>query len=181
VARPGTRRIYSNAGFEVLAREVERATGMRFADYCRQAVVEPLELAATDVDGSPAYGASASAADLGVVARALLSGKGLLHRDTLTGATAVQFPGLSGVVPGFGRQEHNDWGLGFEIRDGKSPHWTGRRNSPQTYGHFGRSGTFLWIDPAAGLACVALTDREFEEWAKQAWPALSDAVLAERR
>ena len=64
----------------------------------------------------------------------------------------VQFPGLVGVLPGFGRQEPNDWGLGFELRDGKSPHWTGSRNSPRTFGHFGRSGTFLWVDPEAGLA-----------------------------
>jgi CubicO group peptidase (beta-lactamase class C family) len=83
------------------------------------------------------------------------------------------------VLPGFGRQQHNDWGLGFEIRDAKAPHWTGTGNSPATYGHFGRSGTFLWVDPAARLACVVLTDREFDDWAKQAWPALSDAVLAE--
>jgi len=179
VAKPGTRRIYSNAGFEVLGTELERGTGLGFADYFRQAVVEPLGLGATVLDGSPAWGARSSVADLVVVARALLAGGRIVHPDTLAAATSVQFPGLSGVVPGFGRQQHNDWGLGFEIRDGKSPHWTGSANSPATYGHFGRSGTFLWVDPVAGLACVALTDRDFEEWAKQAWPALADAVLAE--
>jgi CubicO group peptidase (beta-lactamase class C family) len=181
VAKPGTRRIYSNAGYDVLGREVERATGMHFADYFRQAVAEPLGLAATTLDGSPASGARGSVADLGVVAQALLTGGRIVHQDTLAAATSVQFPGLSGVLPGFGRQQHNDWGLGFEIRDAKAPHWTGGGNSPGTYGHFGRSGTFLWVDPAAGLACVLLTDREFDEWAKQAWPALSDAVLTEAR
>jgi len=180
VARPGTRRIYSNAGYAVLGRELERATGMSFAEYARQAVVEPLGLAATTLGGSPASGAHASVADLAVLARALLAGGGgIVHPDTLSAATSVQFPGLPGVLPGFGRQRHNDWGLGFEIRDTKSPHWTGSGNSPATYGHFGRSGTFVWVDPVARLACVALTDREFEQWAKQAWPALADAVLAE--
>jgi len=91
----------------------------------------------------------------------------------------VQFPGLSGVLPGFGRQDPNDWGLGLELRDGKSPHWTGSRNAPQTFGHFGRSGTFLWVDPVAGLALGCLTDLAFGEWAVEAWPALADAVLAE--
>jgi CubicO group peptidase (beta-lactamase class C family) len=182
VARPGTRRIYSNAGFEVLGQVVEQAAGMPFGDYFRQAVVEPLGLAATTLDGSPAHGANASANDLATVAQALLTGgAGIVHRDTLAEATTVQFPGLPGVVPGFGRQKDNDWGLGFEIRDGKSPHWTGSNNSPATYGHFGRSGTFLWVDPVAGLACVALTDTEFEQWAKEVWPALSDAVLAQTR
>ena len=93
-------------------------------------------------------------------------------------ATSVQFPGLDGVLPGFGMQRPNDWGLGFEIRDGKSPHWTGSANSPATYGHFGQSGTFLWVDPARDLALVVLTDRDFGDWAKPLWPALSDEVLA---
>jgi CubicO group peptidase (beta-lactamase class C family) len=90
----------------------------------------------------------------------------------------VQFPGLVGVLPGFGRQEPNDWGLGFELRDAKSPHWTGARNSARTFGHFGRSGTFLWVDPEARLALGVLTDLDFGDWAAEAWPRLSDAVLA---
>jgi CubicO group peptidase (beta-lactamase class C family) len=75
--------------------------------------------------------------------------------------------------------EPNDWGLGFELKDGKRPHWTGELNSPATFGHFGRSGTFLWIDPDAGIGLACLTDREFDDWAKAAWPRLSDSVLAE--
>ncbi len=94
-------------------------------------------------------------------------------------ATSVQFPGLDGVLPGFGVQRPNDWGLGFEIKDGKSPHWTGKRNSAGTYGHFGQSGTFLWVDPGVDLALVVLTDRKFGEWAHTVMPALSDEVLRE--
>ena len=86
-----------------------------------------------------------------------------------------------GVLPGYGHQNPNDWGLGFEIRDSKSPHWTGSSSSPRTFGHFGQSGTFLWIDPDAGAACVALTDRAFGPWAVEAWPPFTDAVLAELR
>ena len=83
------------------------------------------------------------------------------------------------MLPGFGRQEPNDWGLGLELRDAKTPHWTGARNSPRTFGHFGRSGTFLWVDPAAGVALGVLTDRPFGDWAAVAWPRLADAVLEE--
>jgi hypothetical protein len=36
----------------------------------------------------------------------------------------------------------------------------------------------FWIDPAVGIGLVALTDRDFDQWAKDGWPALSDAVLA---
>jgi CubicO group peptidase (beta-lactamase class C family) len=83
------------------------------------------------------------------------------------------------VLPGYGRHDPNDWGLGFELRDHKHPHWTGSRNSPRTFGHFGRTGTFLWVDPDAGLALAVLTDRDFGDWAIDAWPVLADAVLAE--
>ncbi len=77
--------------------------------------------------------------------------------------------GATGPLPGFGRQLHNDWGLGFEIRDGKAPHWTGLRNLPRTFGHFGQSGSFLWLDPEARTACASLAARDFGDWAKQAW------------
>lgn len=179
VAKPGSRRVYSNAGFETLGAHLARVTGIPVGDYLRQAVSEPLGLRVTELVGSPAHAARASVADLSTVAGELLSPGRLLHRSTVEQLATVQFPGLTGVVPGFGRQQSNDWGLGVEIRDAKTPHWTGSANSPGTYGHFGRSGTFLWVDPDARLACVALTDTEFEQWAKDAWPALSDAVLAE--
>nr|MBA2476257.1 serine hydrolase [Actinomycetota bacterium] len=125
-----------------------------------------------------AWGLEGSLADLLALGRELVAPT-LLARETLDGATAVAFPGLAGVLPGFGRMTPNDWGLGFELRDGKAPHWTGELNSPRTFGHFGRSGTFLWVDPDAGLALACLTDLPFGDWAKAAWPALADAVLAE--
>ena len=99
--------------------------------------------------------------------------------ETLAEATAVAFPGLIGVLPGFGRMDPNDWGLGVELRDEKRPHWTGERNSPRTFGHFGQSCSFLWVDPVAGVACASLCDRDFGNWAKDAWPRLSDAIIAE--
>ncbi|MEU6170406.1 serine hydrolase domain-containing protein [Streptantibioticus parmotrematis] len=177
-AAPGERRIYSNTGFEVLADHVAKATEIPFADYLREAVFEPLGMAATSLDGSPAAGAVSTVDDL-VRFAAELQAPRLLAAETLTGATAVAFPGLRGVLPGYGVQRHNDWGLGFEIRDAKSPHWTGSSSSPRTFGHFGQSGTFLWVDPDARAACVCLTDRDFGEWAIEVWPRLTDAVLAE--
>ena len=176
VAEPGSRRIYSNAGFEVLGDHLAAATGIPFADYLQEAVAVPLGLSATGLTGSPAHAGHSSVADLAHVAGELLAPR-LLAPATLAQARTVQFPGLTGVLPGYGRQHRNDWGLGFEIRDHKAPHWTGSRNSPGTFGHFGRSGTFLWVDPEVRLACVVLTDTEFDDWAIAAWPPLSDAVL----
>jgi CubicO group peptidase (beta-lactamase class C family) len=172
-----SRRIYSNVGIELAGRLVERATGMTFSAYLDEAL-EPLDLQHTSLPGSPARDGISSVADLARVAQELLQPSGLLAPATLTDLRTVQYPGLRGVLPGYGAQDDNDWGLGFEIRAHKSPHWTGARNSPATYGHFGQSGTMLWIDPDAGVALVALADRAFGTWAAQAWPALSDAVLA---
>ena len=177
-AAPGERRIYSNVGIELAARLVESATGMAFADYLREAVCEPLSLASTTLDGSPARDGRSTVLDLARVAHELLRPSVVLHPSTVAEAVTVQYPGLRGVLPGFGPKTPNDWGLGVEIRGEKSPHWTGTLNSPQTFGHFGQSGTMLWIDPVADLALVALADEPFGPWAAQAWPALSDAVLS---
>ena len=177
MSAPGWRRIYSNAGFEVLGRLVEERSGITFETYVTEAVLHPLGMKATTIPGSPAWGASGSAGDLLALGRELLA-PGVISPAILGQATAVAFPGLDGVLPGFGRQTPNDWGLGLELRDAKSPHWTGSRNSPRTFGHFGRSGTFLWVDPDAGLACACVTDHDFGPWAAEAWPKLSDVVLA---
>ncbi|MGD0742318.1 MAG: serine hydrolase domain-containing protein [Acidimicrobiales bacterium] len=174
---PGTRRIYSSAGFEVLASHLEVATGISFADYLAEAVLAPLGMGQAELRGSAAAGATATLADCVAFAGELLRPK-LVTAETLERATRVAFPGLAGVLPGFGRHDPCDWGLGFELRDGKSPHWTGGRNSPSTFGHFGQSGPFVWVDPVAGIACVVLSDRPFGPWATTAWPEFADAVLS---
>jgi CubicO group peptidase (beta-lactamase class C family) len=175
---PATRRVYSNVGIELAASLVATGAGMSFPSYADAALVSALELRGTSLDGSPARDGVSTVADLARVLHELLAPSGLLHPSTLTDATSVQYPGLRGVLPGFGGQDPNDWGLGFEIRGHKSPHWTGTANSPQTYGHFGQSGTMFWIDPAARIGLIALANRDFGPWAAAAWPALSDAVLA---
>jgi CubicO group peptidase (beta-lactamase class C family) len=177
LSAPGRRRIYSNRGIEVAAALVAQRTGITFGDLVTRRVLAPLGMTRTVLAGSPAHGARGPVSDLARLGRELLAPT--LVPALLPQAVRPVFPGLAGVLPGFGRQDPNDWGLGFEIRDGKSPHWTGARNSPATFGHFGQSGSFLWVDPQIGLACAGLADRAFGEWAVQAWPALSDAVIAE--
>jgi len=177
LAAPGRRRIYSNYGIELVAALVAERADMPFADYLRSALLEPLGLTGA-LHGSPAWGYRGPLDDLLALALELLAPT-LVAPETLTEATAVQFPGLAGVLPGWGRMDPNDWGLAFELRDAKSPHWTGTRASPRTFGHFGAAGTFLWVDPDAGVALAVLTDKEFGDWAKYAWPALSDSVVGE--
>jgi CubicO group peptidase (beta-lactamase class C family) len=177
MAAPGTRRIYSNRGIEVAAATLEAASGVAFATYLGEAVLDPLGMGATRVDGTPASAGTAPLVDLMALAAELLAPT-VIAPETLDAATAVAFPDIDGVLPGFGHQSPNDWGVGFEIRDRKRPHWTGTTNSPATFGHFGLAGSFLWVDPAVRLAGVGLAAGDFGPWAVEAWPALADAVVA---
>jgi CubicO group peptidase (beta-lactamase class C family) len=177
IAPVGRRRIYSNEGFRVLGEHLALRAEMPFADYVRAAVVEPLDLG-LDPRGHPGSGMHASLVDVLALGRELLAPH-LVAPETHAEMVRVQFPGLDGVLPDFGRFSPLDWGLGVELKGAKEPHWSGALTSPRTFGHFGGSGTFLWVDPDRGLACAALTTREFGDWAKTAWPCLSDAVLEE--
>ncbi len=182
VESPGVRRIYSNAGFQELALLLEARSGMSFGDYLTAGVLEPLGMVDTALIGSPSGAAAAGLA--GPLADLLALGREwarprLVSPSTWREATSVQFRGLPGVLPGFGPFDECDWGLGVEVRGRKHPHWTGTNNSPSTFGHFGQTGSFLWVDPVAGVLCAGLADRRFGVWSSRAWPALADAVLAE--
>ena len=181
IAKPERNRIYSNTGIELAAATVSDAAGMRFAAYLDEAVLHPLGMTSTTLQGSPAHGIRSTAADL---TRFIVEVRTptLISAGTKAMATTTHFPDLNGIIPGVGRFAPCPWGLGFEVRGAKQPHWTGTTNSIATFGHFGGAGTFMWVDPAVGVACLALTDRAFDDWADDAlrmWPAFSDAILAE--
>jgi CubicO group peptidase (beta-lactamase class C family) len=174
IGQPGARRIYSNTGFDLVAELLAERAEMPFDEYLRRAVLDPLGMSA-ELRGSAASGLFGSLDDLLRLVRELLQPT-LIAPETLAEATSVQFPGLAGVIPEMGRFDPNDWGLGFELKDGKPGHWSGTKTSPRTFGHWGGSGTFVWVDPEAELALGVLTDLEFGDWAKTAWPRLSDTV-----
>ena len=181
IAAPERTRTYSNGGIELAADLVAHASDMAFADYLRLAVFEPLGMSRSELRGSAAHRLWSSVDD---VVRFLSEVRRprLVSSATAADAISVQYPSLAGMVPGVGRYAQCPWGLGFEIRGDKSPHWTGSRNSPGTYGHFGGAGTLMWTDPDAGVSLIALTDRPFDEWDAEAllrWPQLADAVLEE--
>ncbi|HUO45633.1 MAG TPA: serine hydrolase domain-containing protein [Acidimicrobiia bacterium] len=177
IAAPAQKRVYSNTGFDLLADVVSQRTGTGFEEFLRGRVLEPLEMNATLQD-RPSQGLVGDTIGISRLGLDILDPR-LLDPDTISDAGQAAFPGLDGVLPGVGQFEPLDWGLGFEIRSTKWPHWTGRSNSPATIGHFGGSGSFLWVDPEAGVALACLSDHEFGGWAMQAWPRLSDAVLKE--
>jgi CubicO group peptidase (beta-lactamase class C family) len=182
---PGQRRIYSNEGFRQLGEIVAGGVGASFQTWLASSVLEPLGMRSTrlverhGLEADPATGAVTTMADLVRLARCLLDqGTPVIGKELFAEATTVQFPGLAGLVPGVGHFDPCDWGLGFELRDGKRPHWMGERRSPASFGHFGASGCFLWADPDARLAAAAVTDRDSddERWAMATWPAWSDGL-----
>ncbi|MFJ2617815.1 serine hydrolase domain-containing protein [Glutamicibacter sp. NPDC087344] len=172
----GAKRGYSNRGFEKLAEHLEREAEIPFAEYAQEAVFTPLGMSDTQIEGSCAKDGRSSASDLARFAAELLRPT-LVSQETMADATRVHFQGLAGILPGYGRQNPNDWGLGFEIRSSKNPHWTGTTHPGTTFGHFGQSGTFLWVDPVDQLACVTLTDRNFGPWAAEIWAGYNERVL----
>ena len=180
IAAPGERRIYSNTGYEWLADLLADRSGIPFADYLAAAVLVPLGMRNSTLRGSAAKDLHADVEDLLLLA-AELRRPTLLHGTTTSAALHPQWPELPGVLPGWGQMDPCPWGLGPELRGSKSPHWTGETASAPTYGHFGGSGTMLWIDPEASVTCIALSDREFGGWAVEAWPPFSDAVRAAYR
>ncbi len=181
VAPPATERVYSNAGYAELGAVLEARAGMPFGEYLRAGVLEPLGMDGTRLEGpgpmAPATGLAGPVRDLLALAGELLAPT-LLSSETHRAMVTVQFGGLAGVLPGYRRFDPCDWGLGPELRGNKRPHWTGTANSPATFGHFGRAGGFCWVDPDAGLALAALSDRPFGPWAARSWPGLADDVLA---
>jgi CubicO group peptidase (beta-lactamase class C family) len=177
LSAPGRKRIYSNPGFDLLGDLLASRAGKSFNSALIDWILRPLAMDRTFLEDRPSEGLAGPILDLAAFAQELLRPT-LLAPATAAAMREVAFPGLSGVVPGIGRFDPCDWGLGVEIHDGKRLHWMGAGNSPATFGHFGGSGTFLWVDPVKDRALVVLTDRPFGAWALDAWPAFSDALLA---
>ena len=177
LAAPGTRRIYSNRGIEILGERLQEATATPLERWVETTVLEPLGMSSVLVPGSPAHSGEGTARDLAVFAGELAAPR-LISASLAAEATSVVFPGLDGVLPGYGRQAPNDFGLGVEVRGHKHPHWTGRASSLATFGHFGQSGSFIWVDPEARRQAVFLGERRFAAVHKDAWPDLCDQILA---
>ena len=175
IAVPGTRRIYSNAGFNLLGAHLERWTGLPLAVVLSDLVFEPLGMHATSLRGEAASGVTGPTADLTLLARELL-GPTLLSRDLADELHAVQFPGIPGVLPGVGRFMDCTWGLGVEVKGPKEPHWTSAGEDALCFGHFGRAGGFLIVDPTRARTVVSLGDEMFGDWALTAWPKFFDLL-----
>ena len=128
IAPPGRRRIYSNEAFRVLADHLAERAEMAFPDYVHAAVCVPLGIG-LDPRGDPGSGMHASLEDVLAIGRELLRPTLVAH-ETLDEMTSVQFPGLAGVLPDYGRFDPLDWGLGVQLNT-PTPSWMGSRVSAE--------------------------------------------------
>ncbi|MDO5025340.1 MAG: serine hydrolase domain-containing protein [Trueperella sp.] len=177
INHPGERRGYSNYGFDLVADILAERTGMSAPEWIKQTVAQPLGMDTLEISGSIAHTGQASADCLALFAAEVLNPT-LIPAELAEEALSPVFPGLPGVLPGYGPQSDNLWGLGFEIRGHKSPHWLGEDFPPETAGHFGQSGSFIWIDRQAQKAGVFLGAEPFGTQHREIWPALTNQMRA---
>ena len=151
----GRTRIYSNTGSTTL-RQVPR----RRAPARRSRTLRPrVGARAAGDDGARLAGAAVRGAR-GARARTSRRSRGSCSRRGSCRPAArrrgdrVAFPGLRGVLPGFGLQDPHDWGLGFEIRGHEVAALDGARNSPRTFGHFGGAGRSCGSTRRRAWRCV---------------------------
>jgi len=105
-----------------------------------------------------------------------------LASESVSEMTTDHVHGLPGGV--FSARIHWDhafWGLGWEVKGTKSRHWTGTLSSPETFCHWGASGTLMWADPTRNLAVAILGNRTVlkKQWplSPPRWTAISDAII----
>jgi CubicO group peptidase (beta-lactamase class C family) len=115
-------------------------------------------------------GVFATAADLAILAHAMLGGgRPILRRETL-----ALFTRRESSPPGTSRA------LGWDTPS--SPSQSGNSFSANSFGHLGYTGTSLWIDPERQLSITLLTNRTWPDCSNQAIkqirPKFHDAVIA---
>jgi beta-lactamase class C len=132
---------------------------------------------------TPWGGLLGSAADLARFAGAFLNGgPRLLSSGAVREMTTDQTKGVPGEVQSMRiAWERAVWGLGWEVKGHKRDHWTGELTSPNTFCHFGASGTLLWADPERNVALAVFGNRTVAHlWplVPARWARLSNAVIA---
>jgi serine-type D-Ala-D-Ala carboxypeptidase len=184
---PGTFLAYSNTGYDLLGKLVERISGKPYNDYMRQAIFEPLGMNDStfihqgtnrerslrrrpgtrfdwpeEMDGMTQASSTlwTTALDMGIFLQTFINGgcygsAHLLSPATIAAMTRDQSPGLPREeVDGIPNQPQ---GFGWFMLDGIRFPNTPCLFSPQSYGHAGASGAFVWADPVYDLLGVFLS------------------------
>jgi len=113
--------------------------------------------------GVPWGGLLTTPADLGSLAAMLLGWKGqpaILSRASIQAATRNQLEAMR-EVPADDRRSR-PWGLGWRLNWPAHSANFGDLLGPRTYGHWGATGTVMWIDPDLDAFCILLTTQPQE-------------------
>jgi hypothetical protein len=116
--------------------------------------------------------------DLSAFAAELLAPR-LLAASTFRQMVDVQFPGLAGVLPGIGRFDPLDWGLGVERNFARPGHWAGSRVSPARSATSEAPGRSSGGPRGACSRPSTWAIAPSTAGALDAWPPLCDAIVTE--
>jgi uncharacterized protein YbbC (DUF1343 family)/CubicO group peptidase (beta-lactamase class C family) len=201
---PGEKTNYSDIGYVLLEEVVRRVTGEELPAFADASVFTPLGMRETSFTPSDALKARAAtteqidgewrvgvvhdprsfllggvaghaglfstADDLAVYARAVLGWGEVDGKRALSAATVADM--IAPVdVPGGVRT------LGWVV----DSRWKGEGMSPRAFGHFGWTGTAIWLDPEKDLFTVVLTNRVHPDGQGDSKPLVArvNAIAAE--
>lgn len=183
---PGVRYVYSDLGFMLLGKLVERVTGTPLDRYVAARVFGPLGMSHTRFLPPPAWrpriapteedpwrgrklrgevhdenahmvgGVSGHAGLFSTGADLSRFARMLLGGGTLNGRRVVSAATLADFTT-VQNPAVSRRALGWETPTGGNS--AGTRMSPVAFGHTGFTGTSLWVDPASGVYVILLTNR----------------------
>ncbi|MBN1912073.1 MAG: DUF1343 domain-containing protein [Pirellulales bacterium] len=185
IAKPGTKYVYSDVGFIVLGKLVERVSGMPLDVFARQEIFGPLGMHETGYRPGPTLRRRAAVTE---------QREGRWMQGEVHDPRAYKLDGVAGHAGLFstaqdlaqyaqmllGHGQYNDVrvlrpetidqmttphrvsngfrALGWDYRTAYSSN-RGKTFSPRAFGHGGFTGTSLWIDPGLDLFVIFLSNR----------------------
>ena len=187
VHEPGKQIEYSDLGFILLGEIVQRLTGESLAEFARKEIFSPLDMKNSlfnpprslrasipptendlcyrkhliqgEVHDQNAWamggiagdaGLFSTAGDVAVFAQMILNGGIYAHHRVVSRATISEFTAHQTI----GNSART---LGWDVA--LDPTATGRFFSAHAFGHYGFTGTSLWIDPERNFFIILLTNR----------------------
>ena len=116
--------------------------------------------------GAPWGGMTSTSNDLGRLAVCMLNQgtstdhQTIIHPLVISSSTQNQTCYMSGLAES--DRLHRPWGLGWRFSWHDHATCFSDFVSPETYGHWGATGTLMWIDPRTKIWCVILTNQPYE-------------------
>ena len=146
ISAPARTRIYSNSGFDEAAAVVERAAGTPFAELLKASVLGPIGMSGASLQGRPSEGLRGRSTT-SRRSPSSCSCHGRSRRRWLRWGRRSRFRGCVACCPGSASRIRSTGASGSRSGARRRPIGPAPGNSPRTFGHFGGSGTFLWVDP----------------------------------